>query len=153
MINTFIMEKRNIPRLFSESFSKEIERLIDDFFSPFFVEERGKSFIPALDIMEDEKNLVIKVDTPGMSQKDISVEIQDDQLIIKGERKEEEEIKKKNVYISERRYGSFMRRIRLPEYVQPEKAQAKIKDGVLTVSIPKKEEAKKKSISVNVQGD
>ncbi len=153
MINAFIMEKRNIPRLFSESFSKEIERLIDDFFSPFFVEERGKSFIPALDIMEDEKNLVIKVDTPGMSQKDISVEIQDDQLIIKGERKEEEEIKKKNVYISERRYGSFMRRIRLPEYVQPEKAQAKIKDGVLTVSIPKKEEAKKKSISVNVQGD
>lgn len=147
------MEKRNIPRLFSEGFSKEIERLIDDFFSPFFVEERGKSFMPALDIMEDEKNLVIKVDAPGMSQKDISVEIQDDQLIIKGERKEEEEIKKKNVYISERRYGSFIRRIRLPEYVEPEKTQAKMKDGVLTVTIPKKEETKKKSISVNVQGD
>lgn len=147
------MERRNIPRLFSESFSREIEKLVDDFFSPFFTEEKSRSFIPALDIVEDEKNLVIKVDAPGMTQKDVSVEIQDDQLIVKGERKEEEEVKKKNVYISERRYGSFLRRIRLPDYVEAEKTQAKMKDGVLTITIPKKEEAKKKSVSVKIQGE
>lgn len=147
------MERKRLPRLFSEGFSREIERLIDDFFSPLFPEETTKTFFPSMDIMEDDKNLIIKVDAPGMTQKDISIEIQDDQLIVKGERKEEEEIKKKNLYVSERRYGSFLRRVRLPEYVEAEKAHAKIKDGVLTITIPKKEEAKKKAVSVKVEGE
>lgn len=147
------MERKRLPRLFSEGFSREIERLIDDFFSPFFPEEATRSFFPSMDIMEDDKSLIIKIDVPGMTQKDISVEIQDDQLIVKGERKEEEEIKKKNLYVSERRYGSFLRRVRLPEYVEGDKTQAKIKDGVLTITIPKKEEAKKKSVSVKIEGE
>lgn len=147
------MERGKLSRLFSESFSREIERLIDEFFSPIVEESSFKHFFPTLDIIEDEKNLVIKLDVPGMTQKDISVEIHDDQLIVKGERKVEEEVKKKNVLISERRYGSFTRRIRIPDYVDPEKTQAKIKEGVLTITIPKKEEAREKKVTVKIQED
>jgi HSP20 family protein len=104
-----------------------------------------------LDIYEDEKSITIKVDVPGMSQKDISVEIQDNVLTIKGERKEEEETKQKNAHIIERRYGKFVRRIALPENIEAEKTKAKIKDGVLTITIPKKEEEKKKVLNISVE--
>ncbi len=142
------MEKRKLPRFFSESISREIEKLFEDFFSPF---EAKTTFLPHVDVMEDENNVIIKVDVPGMGQKDVSVEIQDDQLVIRGERKEEEELKGKNVYVSERRYGRFVRRITLPDYVEAEKTKAKIKDGVLTVTIPKKEKVKPKQISVEFE--
>ncbi len=148
-------KKKGLPRTFSESLTREIERLFEDFFGPIAVEEEGRgrrhSFFPAMDIVEDEQNIIIKVDVPGMSQKDISVEIHDDVLIIKGEKKVEEEIKEKNYHVSERRYGSFIRQITLPDYVEPEKTKAKVKDGVLTIVIPKREEVKPKKISVSVE--
>jgi len=145
--------KRWLPRTFSESLTREIERLFEDFFGPIeFEEVKGKhSFFPAMDIVEDDQNLIIKVDIPGMTQKDVSVEIHDNVLIIKGEKKIEDEIKEKNFHVSERRYGSFIRQITLPDYLQPEKTKAKIKDGVLTITIPKKEEEKPKKISVSVE--
>lgn len=145
--------KRWLPRTFSESLTREIERLFEDFFGPIeFEEVKGKhSFFPAMDIAEDDQNLIIKVDIPGMTQKDVSVEIHDNVLIIKGEKKVEDEIKEKNFHVSERRYGSFIRQITLPDYLQPEKTKAKIKDGVLTITIPKKEEEKPKKISVSVE--
>ncbi len=142
------MSRERFPKLLSESLSREIERVFEDFF-PTFSEEKG--FYPHLDIAESENEIVIKADVPGMTQKDISIEIHNDQLIIRGEKKEEEEVKKKNIYISERRYGKFARRITLPDYVDPEKTKAKIKDGVLTITIPKKEEVKPKKISVQIE--
>jgi len=145
--------KKWLPRTFSESLTREIERLFEDFFGPIeFEEAKGKhSFFPAMDIAEDDQNLIIKVDIPGMTQKDVSVEIHDNVLIIKGEKKVEDEIKEKNFHVSERRYGSFIRQITLPDYLQPEKTKAKIKDGVLTITIPKKEEENLKKISVSVE--
>jgi len=145
--------KKWLPRTFSESLTREIERLFEDFFGPIeFEEAKGKhSFFPTMDIAEDDQNLIIKVDIPGMTQKDVSVEIHDNVLIIKGEKKVEDEIKEKNFHVSERRYGSFIRQITLPDYLQPEKTKAKIKDGVLTITIPKKEQEKPKKISVSVE--
>lgn len=140
--------KEKFPKLLSESLSKEIERLFEDFF-PTFTEERG--FFPQIDVAESEDEIIIKADIPGMTQKDISIEIHDDQLIIRGEKKEEEEVKKKNLYVSERRYGKFIRKITLPDYADAEKTKAKIKDGVLTINIPKKEEVKPKKISIQVE--
>lgn len=153
IINVITMERRKgfIMRPFLEGIEREIEKVFDEFFGVPSVEGKYYSFSPSLDIYEDEKSITIKVDVPGMSQKDISVEIQDNVLTIKGERKEEEEMKQKNAHIIERRYGKFIRRIALPENVEADKTKAKIKDGVLTITIPKKEEEKKKVLNISVE--
>ncbi len=147
------MERRKgfIMRPVLEGIEREIERIFDEFFGAPLIEGKQYSFSPSLDIYEDEKSIIIKVDVPGMSQKDVSVEIQDNILTIKGERKEEEEMKQKNAHIIERRYGKFIRRVSLPENVEADKTKAKIKDGVLTITIPKKEEEKKKVLNILVE--
>jgi HSP20 family protein len=147
------MEKRKgfIMRPILEGIEKEIERVFDEFFGAPLFEGKQYSFSPSLDIYEDEKSITIKVDVPGMTQKDISVEIQDNILTIKGERKEEEETNQKSAHIIERRYGKFVRRISLPENIEADKTKAKIKDGVLTITIPKKEEEKKKVLNISVE--
>ncbi|GBD03628.1 Spore protein SP21 [bacterium HR19] len=148
------MERKKglVPRNIIESIEKEIERAFEDFFGGSLFplsEERG--FYPSLEVLEDDNNIIIRAEVPGLTQKDISVDIQDNVLTIKGEKKVEEEFAKKNVHISERRYGKFIRRFSLPDYVEPDKAKAKLKDGVLTITIPKKEEKKPKSVSVSIE--
>jgi HSP20 family protein len=141
------MEKRKgfIMRPILEGIEKEIEKVFDEFFGAPLFEGKQYSFSPSLDIYEDEKSITIKVDVPGMTQKDISVEIQDNVLTIKGETNQ------KSAYIIERRYGKFVRRISLPENIEADKTKAKIKDGVLTITIPKKEEEKKKVLNISVE--
>jgi HSP20 family protein len=106
---------------------------------------------PVVDVYEEKDDVVAKVELPGMAKDDIEVELTEDILTIRGEKKKEEEVKEEDYYRCERAYGSFSRTVELPNEVQSEKAKASFKDGVLEVRVPKTEEAKRKSKTVKVQ--
>ena len=108
------------------------------------------AFSPAIDVVEEQDNFLVKVDLPGLSKDDVSVTIQDNFLTIKGERKYDAEKKDSNYYHRERVYGSFTRTIELPAHVDAGKIQATFRNGVLHVTLPKTEEAKPKEIKVSV---
>ncbi len=105
---------------------------------------------PAMDIAETDHELVLKVDVPGMEKKDISIEVEDGTLCIKGERKLEKEEKKDNFVHIERNYGSFLRRLPLPEYVNLDDIKANCKNGLLKVTLKKTPGAKKEVKSVSI---
>ena len=104
--------------------------------------------MPAVDIYETEHDLTLKAELPGVDPKDIEARVEDGTLYLKGERKFEKESKKENYHRIERTYGSFMRSFALPTSVDADKVSAEYKDGVLTLTLPKKEEAKAKTITV-----
>jgi HSP20 family protein len=106
---------------------------------------------PSMDIFEENGNVVVKAELPGMKKEDIEVTVTDHTMRISGEKKREEKIEKKNYYWEERSYGSFARSVQLPSEVQTDKVEAKFKDGILEVRIPKTEEAKSKEKKVNVE--
>lgn len=106
---------------------------------------------PAVDIYETAESIVIKAELPDVDQKDIDVRIEDNTLTIKGERKHESEVKKENYHRIERYFGSFQRSFKLPATVNQEGVSANCEKGVLTVTLPKKEEVKPKQISVEVK--
>src|SRR6266436_3064189 len=108
------------------------------------------SFAPPVDIYEDEHNITLKVDVPGVDEKDIDVRIENNTLTVHGERKIEKEEKEENYRRVERQYGSFTRTFNLPTTVDAEKVSANYDKGVLKISLPKKAEAKPKQIKVNV---
>jgi HSP20 family protein len=105
---------------------------------------------PVLDFYEDKDNLLVKVELPGMKREDIEVSLHEGSLSISGERKSEEKHKDADVYRAERFIGRFQRTVSLPTPVATEKVKAQYKDGVLTITLPKTEEAKPKHIDVNV---
>lgn len=106
------------------------------------------SFVPPVDVYEDEHNLVLKLEVPGVSEEDLNIEWENNVLTVKGERKFEKEEKEENFHRIERRFGSFARTFRLPNTVEGDKAEAFYDKGVLKLSIPKKAEAKPKQIKV-----
>jgi HSP20 family protein len=103
---------------------------------------------PAVDVFEKDGALHIKADLPGLTQKDVEIEIVDGGLSISGEKKEEKEVKEEKYYRSERSYGRFIRRIPLPQNASPDKAQARFKDGVLEIEMPLTEAPTAKKIAV-----
>jgi HSP20 family protein len=105
---------------------------------------------PLVDISEDDKEYVVKAELPEMKKEEIKISVHDDVLSITGERKYEKEEKGKKYHRVERSYGSFMRSFTLPEDADGSKVHAEYKDGVLTVSLPKSEKAKPKSIEVKI---
>ena len=107
------------------------------------------SWKPVVDIYEDEKNIVIKAELPGVDKKDIHVDIKDRVLTLSGERSYENEVKEDNYYRRERTYGKFQRAFSLPDTLDPDKIKADFKDGVLKIDIPKPEEKKPKQITVH----
>src|SRR6202167_1190972 len=107
---------------------------------------------PPVDIYEDEHNIVLKIEVPGIDEEDIDVRIQDNTLTVHGERKIEKEEKEENFRRVERQYGSFTRTFTLPTTVDSEKVSATYEQGVLKVALPKKAEAKPKQIKVTVSG-
>ena len=127
----------------------EIERIFED---PFSLTAPSTSFFegwePSVDVYEDKDKITVKAELPGMKKEDITVALDGDTLTISGERKHEEEHKDKETYRSERYFGRFQRSITLSQQVDPRKIQANYKDGVLTVTLPKSEEAKPKQIEV-----
>jgi HSP20 family protein len=110
----------------------------------------SSSFAPAVDVYEDEHNVTLKIEVPGIDEKDIDVRIENNTLTVHGERKIEKEEKEENYRRVERQYGGFTRTFNLPPTVDAEKVQADYDKGVLKVTLPKKAEAKPKQIKVNV---
>ena len=108
------------------------------------------NFIPAVDIYEDEKRIVLKLEVPGIPEKDLDVTVENNTLVVKGERKFEKEEKEENFHRIERRYGSFSRAFTLPTTVETENIDAKYENGVLKLELKKKPEAQPKQIKVNV---
>jgi len=106
---------------------------------------------PAVDIYDSKDNIFVKADIPGMAKEDINVSIHGDTLVIKGEKKQEKEIKEKDFVRAERYYGSFHRAVSLPTEVDANKVSATYKNGVLELILPKKEEAKPKEIKIDVE--
>ncbi|HXX27179.1 MAG TPA: Hsp20/alpha crystallin family protein [Terriglobales bacterium] len=107
-------------------------------------------FAPAVDVYEDEHNVTLKIEVPGIDEKDIDVRIENNVLTVHGERKFEKEEKEENYRRIERQYGSFTRAFTLPNTVDPEKINANYEKGVLKITLAKKAEAKPKQIKVNV---
>jgi HSP20 family protein len=106
--------------------------------------------MPAVDVYDEKDDVVIKAEIPGLSKEDLSVQVTDSTLTIKGEKKREEEVKEDNYYRCERSFGSFTRAVALPCDVKADQVKASFKNGVLDVRMPKTEEAKKKAITVKI---
>lgn len=109
------------------------------------------TWTPACDIYETDKEVVLKIEVPGVKKEDVKVSLENTTLTIRGERKFEEEVKKENYHRVERNYGEFLRTFTLPAFIDETKILADFKDGLLTVTLPKREEAKPKAIEVKVK--
>jgi HSP20 family protein len=110
----------------------------------------GGSWAPAVDILEQDGNIVLKAELPGVDPKDVEVRVENNTLTLRGERRFDNETKRENYHRVERSYGTFTRSFSLPNVVDTEKIKAEYRDGVLNVTLPTKEEAKPKQISINV---
>jgi len=108
-------------------------------------------FAPAVDIAEQENEYVVKVELPGVAKEDVKISVESNTLTIKGEKKQEKEEKNKNFHRVERSYGSFQRSFTLPATVKNDKIDALFNNGILTITMPKSEEAKPKQIEVKVR--
>ena len=125
-------------------------RVFEDTVNRLFSEQAARPWSPAVDIFETENELLLKADLPGLEMKDIEIQIENSTLSLRGERKYENSSKDGGFHRVERGYGSFVRYFTLPETVDPEKVNADYKQGVLTVTLPKKELAKPRQIKVQV---
>jgi len=137
---------------------RELSTLQDRFNSLFenFAEANGKdqlaagSFIPPVDVYEDEHSLVLKLEVPGMNEEDLNVSLENTTLTVSGERKFEKEEKEENFHRIERRYGSFARTFRLPNTVNAENVDAAYDKGILKITLGKRAEAKPRQIKVGI---
>src|SRR6266508_1947323 len=134
---TTLQDRMN--RLFRDSFGDTREEALST-----------STFAPPVDVYEDEHNITLKIEVPGIDEKDIDVRIENNTLIVHGERKFEKEEKEENFRRVERQYGSFTRSFSLPQTVDSDQVSANYEKGVLKISLPKRAEAKPKQIKVNV---
>jgi len=109
------------------------------------------NFAPPVDVYEDEHNITLKIEVPGIDEKDINVSIENNTLTVRGERRFEKDEKEENFHRVERMYGSFTRSFTLPNTVDPEQVSANYEKGVLKIRLAMKAEAKPKLIKVNVE--
>ena len=134
------------------SFQHEMNRMFNEFFRGGNGEEAGSglgSWTPAVDIHETDHGFVIKAELPGVSKDDVSVDVHQKTLTLRGQRKHEAEVKQDKYHRVERAYGTFQRSFVLPTAVDQEKVQATFKDGVLELHLPKSDSAKPKRIAIN----
>lgn len=135
---------------------RDMEKMFTDLRRGFDlqVEEATKfiqKFIPSINVTEDENKITIKVELPGVEPKDVNLTIENDTLVIEGEKKEEKQSEQEKVKILESTYGHFKRVIALPETIDANKTEASYKNGVLTIILPKKEEAKKPKQKIEIK--
>jgi HSP20 family protein len=143
-LREFVTLQGRMNRLFGSSFN--------DSYSPEGANEAlaTTTFTPAVDVYEDEHYVTLKIEVPGIDEKDIDVRVENNTLSVHGERKFEKEEKEENYRRVERQYGSFTRTFTLPTTVDPDKIEANYDKGVLNIKLAKKAEAKPKQIKVNV---
>ena len=134
------------------SYDSQLNRLFSDFFGRTSQEQNLTPWVPAVDILENEHELVVKADLPDIKPEELDIRVENNILTIRGERKFEKKSEEKNYLRVERSYGSFARSFSLSNTVNTEAIKADYKDGVLALSIPKREEAKPKQIKVSVGG-
>jgi len=143
-----------------EGFEHWLDRLMEDMWRRPFPSVFGRDRwlpvrplgirMPSLDVYEEKDSVVVKAELPGMKKEDIEVNLTGENLTIKGEKKEEKEVKEDDYYRRERSYGSFLRSVDLPCEVKSGEIKASFKDGVLEIRMPKTEEAKKKAVAVKI---
>lgn len=137
------------------SLQNRLNSIFNEFARPAFEEseEAAKaSFVPAVDVYEDAQNLVLKLEVPGVKPEDIDIQLENNSLVIKGERRFEAEEKAENFHRIERRFGSFARSFTLPQTVDAENVSASYDAGVLKISLAKKAEAKPRQVKIEVGG-
>jgi HSP20 family protein len=154
---------RTEPALPISSWERAFDRLFDRMFDDF---RRWPSLwgtehwrpsreiglrVPPVDVYEEKDEVVVKTELPGLGKDDVSLTLSEGTLTIRGEKKKEEEVKEEDYHRWERSYGSFVRTVELPVQVKGDEAKAEFKNGVLTVRLPKSEEAKRKQIQVKVE--
>ncbi len=144
---------RNVARSSDNPFmslQREIDRLFEDFTRGFPVLSTGGSnqLLPSVDVTETDKQIEITAELPGLEEKDVQVNVADNVLTIRGEKKAEKEEKDKTYQLVERSYGSFVRSLELPEGVNADAIKASIDKGVLKVTVPKPAPAQVKKIDV-----
>jgi HSP20 family protein len=138
------------------SLQNEMNRLFNTFFDTPTAAGNGgnggslRRWIPAMDLVETEDHFVLKADLPGLSEGDVSLEVEDNVLTVSGERKAEHEDKREGYVRVERAYGAFRRSLTLPEGIDPEGVSASFDNGVLEVRIPKPEERKPRRVAIQV---
>jgi HSP20 family protein len=132
---------------------ERVNRILRESFSPESPEEAltTSNFAPPVDVYEDEHNITLKIEVPGIDEKDLNVSIENNMLTVRGERRFEKDEKEENFHRVERMYGSFTRSFTLPNTVDPEQVSALYEKGVLKIRLAKKAEAKPKLIKVNVE--
>jgi HSP20 family protein len=129
-----------------------MQQEMNHFFDEFFGERRSEmmegNWLPTVDVSETDGEVVVRAELPGMTQNDVELNLQDNVLTLKGEKKQEKKSEKENYHRIERSYGSFSRSFTLPTGVRQEDVKATFKDGVLEITMPKSEEAKPRKISI-----
>jgi HSP20 family protein len=149
-----------------ESLRREVDRLFDDFnLNPFHLPLRRPAFDlepfwqaeswvaqPAMDLVERDNAFELTAEMPGLEEKNIEVDVANGVLTVKGQKDEDKVEKKEDFHLRERRFGSFVRSVRLPETVDADKIEASFKNGVLKVTLPKKREAQKPVQKIEVKG-
>jgi HSP20 family protein len=142
------------------SLHREMNRLFDDAFRGTAGQmptgqgrggNEGSMLMPQMDVSETDRELKICAELPGVSENDIDIRMEDDVLVIRGEKKFERKNEQENYHFVERSYGTFQRALRLPGPVDPEKVQARFENGVLTVTVPKSEQ-QERSRRIQIQG-
>jgi HSP20 family protein len=134
-------ERSLFPNLFDEFFNDQSFRSL---------QETGRTWTPAVDILEKDGNLILRAELPGINEKEIDLKLEGNVLTLRGERKLEDERESNNYHRIERFYGAFSRSFTLPETVDRDQIKADYKSGVLTVTIPQKPEVKPREIPVSV---
>lgn len=137
----------------------EMDRYMSNFFRhPFGMMRRGwpdfpfpeiGEMSPSVDVYEENEEVVVKAELPGMKKEDVHISVSEKMITISGEKKQEEKVEKKDFHQVERRYGSFCRKLPLPENVKVEDAKASFNDGLLEIRLPKTKPAKQKKITIS----
>jgi HSP20 family protein len=136
---------RHLP-IVQDEMDRAFDRLMRQWASPVSFSEAGWN--PSVDVVETDDEIVVRAEIPGVNRDDIDLTVENNRMIISGEKKQEHEEKDDNYYLMERSYGSFRRIFVLPAQADADKVAASYKDGVLTVTVPKTEVAKGKKIDI-----
>lgn len=130
------------------AFGADLDRFFDSFFQTRPGQANGQRWMPAMDLVETDDSLVLKTDLPGLSEEDVTVEVQDNVLTISGERRDEQERKEDGYHRIERSFGQFSRSVTVPDGIDESKVTATFNYGVLEVRIPKPEDRKPTRIEI-----
>jgi HSP20 family protein len=140
-------ERRTIRRHFP-SFSSLLDDFFEDFFTEPFIGERERTLSPKVDLIDKPDKFILKAEIPGVEKKDLNIEVGDDYVVIKGEKKKSEEHKEEDYYYKETYSGKFIREVSLPERIKTDTAKATYENGILNIELPKAEESKARKLEV-----